>query len=81
MDKIADKVDYLENRQNDFFSTVGRPNAEKGGDKKGDEFMLQTPPPVPEGVGSPIKQMVTKVKEQITERRTQTSQSTYWCYS
>ena len=58
VDKIADKVDYLENRQNEFFSTAG--NASKGDEKQGGEFVLQTPIDDSLVLGSPIKQMVLR---------------------
>ena len=41
-----------------FFSTAG--NASKGDEKQGDESILQTPLNDPEGLGSPIRQMVTR---------------------
>ena len=65
VDKIADKVDYLENRQNEFFSTAG--NASKGDEKQGDEFVLQTPIDDSQGLGSPLKQMVLRQRDENAE--------------
>ena len=66
VDKIADKVDCLESRQNEFFSTAG--NVSKRDEKQGDEFMLQTPLNDPEGHGSPIRQIVTKSERDTVEQ-------------
>ena len=67
VDKIADKVDYLENRQNEFFSTAG--NASKGDGKQGDEFVLQTPIDDSQGLGSPLKQMVLRQRDENAEEK------------